>query len=65
MLTVLLLVQVTMFSILNDVIAPATNRLRELPGRLEKDSLREFAQVSIRSIQHGCLSSVSDSARSP
>ncbi|CAM6121354.1 unnamed protein product [Calypogeia fissa] len=45
---VLEIVPMTMFSILNDVIAAETKRLRELPGRLEKDSLREFAQLEER-----------------
>lgn len=37
-----------MFAILNDVIAVQTKRLRDLPARLEKVHLRDYAQVCCR-----------------
>lgn len=46
--SVMEIIPVSMFSILNDVIAVQTTQLHELPGRLEKESLRDFAQAEER-----------------
>lgn len=46
--SVMEIIPVSMFSILNDVIAVQTKQLHELPGRLEKESLRDFAQPEER-----------------
>lgn len=46
--SVMEIIPVSMFSILNDVIAVQTKQLHELPGRLEKESLRDFAQPEQR-----------------
>ncbi|KAL2650279.1 hypothetical protein R1flu_018407 [Riccia fluitans] len=45
---VLEIIPVSMFAILNDVIAAQTRRLRDLPGRLEKEHLRDYAQLEER-----------------
>eukprot|EP00771_Trimastix_marina_P004021 gnl/Trimastix_PCT/750.p1 GENE.gnl/Trimastix_PCT/750~~gnl/Trimastix_PCT/750.p1 ORF type:complete len:1166 (-),score=486.01 gnl/Trimastix_PCT/750:907-4029(-) len=45
---VLEIVPVSMFSILNEIFDIQTNRLRELPAKLPKDQLREFAQYDVR-----------------
>lgn len=42
------IIPVSMFSILNDVIAVQTKQLHELPVRLEKETLRDFAQPDER-----------------
>lgn len=46
--SVMEIIPVSMFSILNDVIAVQTKQLHELPGRLEKESLHDFAQPEER-----------------
>ncbi|CAK9191029.1 unnamed protein product [Sphagnum troendelagicum] len=46
--TVLEVIPANMFSILNDVIATQTQRLHDLPGRLEKEKFRDFAQLEDR-----------------
>lgn len=46
--SVMEIIPVSMFSILNDVIAVQTKQLHELPWRLEKESLRDFAQPEER-----------------
>lgn len=46
--SVMEIIPVSMFSILNDVIAVQTKQLHELPGRLEKECLRDFAQPEER-----------------
>ncbi|BBM98849.1 WASH complex subunit strumpellin [Marchantia polymorpha subsp. ruderalis] len=45
---VLEIIPVSMFAILNDVIAVQTKRLRDLPARLEKVHLRDYAQLEER-----------------
>ncbi|KAL3702168.1 hypothetical protein R1sor_020190 [Riccia sorocarpa] len=45
---VLEIIPVSLFAILNDVIAAQTKRLRDLPGRLEKEHLRDYAQLDER-----------------
>ncbi|KAG6548557.1 hypothetical protein Mapa_010045 [Marchantia paleacea] len=45
---VLEIIPVSMFAILDDVIAVQTKRLRDLPARLEKDHLRDYAQLEER-----------------
>lgn len=37
-----------MFSLLDKIIALQTNQIRELPTRLDKDKMREFAQLEER-----------------
>lgn len=46
--SVLEIIPVSIFSILNDVIAAQTKQLRDLPGRLEKENLRDFSQLEER-----------------
>lgn len=46
--SVMEIIPVSMFSILNEVIAAQTKQLHELPGRLEKESLRDYAQLEER-----------------
>ncbi|KAJ7551564.1 hypothetical protein O6H91_06G020600 [Diphasiastrum complanatum] len=45
---VLEVIPVSMFAILNEVIMAQTKRLRALPGRIEKESFRDYAQVDVR-----------------
>lgn len=46
--TVVEVIPVSMFTILTRIIAVQTDRLRELPTRLEKTSLKEYAQLEER-----------------
>lgn len=46
--TVLEIIPINIFKILNDIVAKKTHRLHDLPSRIEKASFRDFAQLDER-----------------
>ena len=46
--TVLQIIPQTLFGLLAQIVEIQTNKLKELPTRLEKDKLREYAQLDDR-----------------